>query len=51
MGNTLRQVLARAYEAMFKTLLGRVGKNDLGSIGTIKTASESKPFAKPYWNL
>jgi hypothetical protein len=36
---------------MLLTLLGRVGKNCFGFVGTIKTAKESKLFAKPKWNL
>ena len=43
-GKIVKNLNARSYSAMLLILLGRVGKNSFGLIGTIRTHNDRRPF-------
>ena len=47
-GRMVKYRNARSYSAMLLTLLGRVGKNSFGFVGTMGILSERRPFCSPY---
>ena len=43
-GKIVKNLNARSYSAILLILLGRVGKNSFGLIGTIRTLNDKRPF-------